>query len=133
MITRRAVLTMAAIATLLSSRPGLAAANRGLPRSLRLRASRLTGIFSRRQSARAVGRAYLRVAPGEADPQILMGAITGTTPDLHRVLDHGDDADLGAALRNRIRRDFADGRTVSVEGWLLSQTEARLCALAELV
>jgi len=29
---------------------------------------------------------------------------------------------------DQIRADFADGRTVKVDGWVLSLTEARLCA-----
>lgn len=47
-------------------------------------------------------------------------------------------AKLGAALGNAeidwrgvqqfIRQDFADGRTVSVQGWLLSETEVSLLA-----
>jgi hypothetical protein len=39
-----------------------------------------------------------------------------------------------SALRGIIQvgtvRDFSDGRTVKVRGWLLSETEARLCAMA---
>ncbi len=31
-----------------------------------------------------------------------------------------------------VRADFAGGRMVSVDGWIISDTEARLCALAAL-
>ena len=33
----------------------------------------------------------------------------------------------------QVRRDFAEGRTVEVQGWVLSVTEARQCALYSLV
>ena len=39
-------------------------------------------------------------------------------------------------LRNqidrRIRSDYREGRIETIEGWVLSRTEARLCALAAL-
>ena len=133
MVTRRALLAMAAMVAFLAGRPALAADGLGGPRSLRSRSGRLTEIFGRRRSACAVGRAYLRQAPKEADPEFLIGAICETDADLRRVLVHGDKFRLRKALRDRVRQDFADGRTVRVDGWLLSRTEARLCALAELV
>ncbi|MCB1890553.1 MAG: hypothetical protein KDH20_23315 [Rhodocyclaceae bacterium] len=36
------------------------------------------------------------------------------------------------ALRERIRHDYRDADCVDLDGWLLSRTEARLCALAAL-
>ena len=36
------------------------------------------------------------------------------------------------SVRDEIRADFAAARTVRVEGWILSATEARLCGLAAL-
>ena len=36
-------------------------------------------------------------------------------------------------LRAQISADFASGRTVSVGGWVLSETEARLCAFHSLL
>ena len=36
-------------------------------------------------------------------------------------------------LREQISADFANGRTVSVGGWVLSETEARLCAFHSLL
>jgi hypothetical protein len=36
------------------------------------------------------------------------------------------------SLNDRIRDDFASGRTVVVDGWVLSVTEARQCALYSL-
>jgi hypothetical protein len=133
MVTRRALLAMAAVTAFLPGRPGLAADRLGRSQSVLSRADRLTAIFGRKRSARVVGRAYLRQAPEEADPEFLIAAIHGADADLRHLVVDGDELDLATALRYRIRRDFADGRTVRVDGWVLSRTEARLCALAELV
>jgi hypothetical protein len=40
--------------------------------------------------------------------------------------------DLLAFFRERFAEDFGRGNTVMIGGWVLSRTEARLCALAVL-
>ena len=48
-------------------------------------------------------------------------------------MGYGDDlAALRRELSAAIRRDFSAERTTSLDGWILSQTEARLCALVTL-
>jgi F420-0:gamma-glutamyl ligase len=39
---------------------------------------------------------------------------------------------LAAALAQRVQQDFVDGHVVHVDGWVLSLTEARQCALHSL-
>jgi hypothetical protein len=41
-----------------------------------------------------------------------------------------DSRDLAAIIENRIREDFTRERTIGVQGWILSRTEATLCCLA---
>jgi hypothetical protein len=81
-------------------------------------------------SAVAVGRAYLRHHPGERDQKrvqyLLSGALGGH-------LDTLDPGVLRARVRDRVRQDFAESRTAIVDGWILSITEARLCALVALI
>lgn len=67
--------------------------------------------------AREVGAVYLRANPQDADPERLLASLAGESP---------------ATLLKRQRDDFRFGRTVTVRGWVLSRTEARLCALAAL-
>jgi hypothetical protein len=38
-------------------------------------------------------------------------------------------ADAPARLREQVREDFAHGRTLSLQGWLLAASEAQLYAL----
>jgi hypothetical protein len=62
---------------------------------------------------RLVGEEYLRARPEEAGAARLRRAV-GSLPD----------------LAGTIRDDFRHARIFRVEGWALSLTEARLCALA---
>jgi hypothetical protein len=79
-------------------------------------------------SAIALGRAYLAARPEEADLARLARALEsalGVRP--------GDPpAELRRRLVARIRADFEQEEVVAVGGWWLSQTEARVTALAAL-
>jgi hypothetical protein len=80
-------------------------------------------------SARHVGRAYLENAPLAAGRDSLLA-------ELFPRLEPATGDRTAAAWRNSFsaacRQDFAQGRTLRVDGWVLSQTEVRLCALATL-
>jgi hypothetical protein len=43
-----------------------------------------------------------------------------------------DDIHVSNWIEDKIRRDFIEGRTVVVDGWVLSETEACQCALLSL-
>ena len=86
-------------------------------------AAELTHFFRHPNSARHVGQAYLRLNPEEADLSHLLeilGANTAQPP-------------LRPMLLAQLRQDFEAGRMVNVQGWMLAQTEARLCAVAALL
>jgi hypothetical protein len=74
-------------------------------------------------ATRAVGERYLAAVPEESDPA-----------ELRRLLPAGIDglppATATAEIAAAVRSDFAEGRTVEVDGWLLSATECRLAALS---
>lgn len=90
-------------------------------------AERLVGLLPHADSAARLGRRYLEGAPQEANTTRLV-ALIGTAPAAGE-----SDAALRERLETRIRQDFIDGVTVSVDGWRLSVTEARLCALVSLL
>jgi hypothetical protein len=90
-------------------------------------AERLAGMLSHAKSAARLGRFYLESAPQEADAARLV-ALLGVAP-----ADRETDAALRARLDAHTRQDFINGDTVAVDGWLLSVTEARLCALVSLL
>ncbi|MBJ3774117.1 hypothetical protein [Acuticoccus mangrovi] len=122
--TRRAALGwLAAGASLLTGRVAAA------PASPERRLARLAG--SRRAAGR-IGRAYL-ADRGGADLSALMAEIEARTAlSSDAVMRLSPDA-LAARLAVAKREDFERRDTVAVEGWVLSGTEARLCALATLV
>ena len=94
-------------------------------------AARLIALLPTRDSAAAVGRAYLRITPGEADTDRLVRALVQRMPGL-ATAGLATDPELRALLETRSRLDFTEGDTVRVRGWVLSRTEARACALAAL-
>ena len=68
----------------------------------------------------AVGAAYLRLRPDEADMATLLSAL-----DAH-------DSDPVAAAARGTASDFAAGRTVDLDGWVLATSEARAAAVVAL-
>lgn len=92
-----------------------------------LHAGDLLQALSHRASAARVGQAYLGAYPEEAELERLVRQLESalaSPPRSRRALRER----LGAT----VRQDFADGRTVRVQGWVLSRTEARLCGVAAL-
>lgn len=93
---------------------------------------RLTGLFVHKESARMMGLAYLRLRPGEAEIGRLAETICSDAVQRSQ-LAAADDARLRQWVRSRQMKDFEEGRRVKVNGWIVSLTEARLCALVALI
>lgn len=72
-----------------------------------------------------LGREYLEGVPDENEAATLLGLLVADAGNL-------DDAAARARMLSQIRADYAGGRTVILSGWVLSVSEARLCALAAL-
>jgi hypothetical protein len=83
----------------------------------------LLSVLSDPRGAARIGASYLALHPGEADAAALSA----------RLLDETGPGAPADRLRRRIAADYAARRTVSVDGWILSATEARLTALAHLL
>jgi hypothetical protein len=90
----------------------------------------LVKLLSEVGSAVVVGREYLRGHPDERDLQRLRHSLSIA---LGGRLEAFDLAVLRERVRRRVRRDFVEGQVALVDGWILSITEARLCALAALL
>ena len=69
----------------------------------------------------AVGEAYLRAVPEEADLAALLAALPAP------------DGDVVAAARRYVKADFESGRIVAVDGWMLARSEARAAAALALI
>lgn len=68
-----------------------------------------------------VGKAYLTDRPDENNERALEKLLTGSLS--------ADANQIPELLQQRIVQDYKQGKMVVVEGWLLSVTEARQCAL----
>jgi hypothetical protein len=89
----------------------------------------LAQVLQNRESARVVGRAYLAgisPKPGAAElEQAILSSVGIEVPEMQSM----DHEKLHERLRTRVQHDFHEHRTVKVNGWVLSVTEARLAAL----
>ena len=72
-----------------------------------------------------LGRRYRETVPAEDDPRALEAAILADAPA-------APPASARTWLDDQVQRDFATGRTVTLNGWVLSLTEARQSALFSL-
>lgn len=77
------------------------------------------------ERAREIGTQYRASAPSENTAATLRDAIASSQ---HRQFPWI----RSTSIEEQIHDDFAAGRTVVVGGWVLSQTEARQCALYSL-
>ena len=74
---------------------------------------------------REIGTQYRAAFPKENTAEALRDAITRSQHPHFPLIWH-------RSVEDQIHDDFADGRTVLVGGWVLSETEARQCALYSL-
>ncbi len=99
--------------------------------------SRLTRVYSHRDSAATVGRAYLAQTPRVRTSDGLIRLLSQRL-SLQENAEHApalealNDQALQTHLAEAIKADFAAERVVEVDGWVLAQTEAQLCALTAL-
>ncbi len=94
--------------------------------------SRLPGIFRNRRSAGVIGNEYLRGRHEEARVQALIDLICQSPPLSRESSVEKYSKGPHAFPGEQVRADFEHDRVVKVNGWILSETEARLCALAAL-
>jgi hypothetical protein len=95
--------------------------------------ARLSGLLRHTESAGIVGRAYVDRYPHEATIPVILALIAADGAGGQAALSRVAESELRTLLDHKIRQDFADERVVQLRGWILSVTEARLCALTALV
>jgi hypothetical protein len=100
------------------------------PGDARVRA--LLRTLTSRDSAAIVGRMYLSGMPSEACPERLVRLLCHAGCGWRRGLERAPAEHLRQWMREAVRKDFRTGQVVTVDGWRLSVTEARVCALVTL-
>lgn len=77
------------------------------------------------QTIAEIGGLYRKQYPNEDTEQKLIGILSeGISPGKN---------DLSEALATKIGEDFMTGKIVTLDGWILSVTEGRQCALFSLI
>src|ERR1700720_2887338 len=76
------------------------------------------------ERTREIGTQYRAAVPNENTAAALRAAISGSQKKFPWIARR--------SIKEQIRDDFGAGRTVIVGGWVLSETEARQCALYSL-
>ena len=86
-----------------------------------------TGYFGDQADAvQAVGKAYMRQLGRDATRESVLAAARAALETINRSKDQPSAI---RALVRAVREDFERGRSVQLEGWILSRTEAEICAL----
>jgi len=93
-------------------------------------AARLARLVAHRDSARVIGGEYLQMLGGGVDRLQLVAALASELPGGHRAAGAASAEELAELVAGRVRQDFEDERTISLRGWIVSVTEARLAAIA---
>ena len=79
------------------------------------------------QAMQEIGRWYLKEYPAEANKQLLMELIEQTKQQAKHI---SHLAWVDSPNKQAFQYDYQHGQVIYVGGWLMSRTEARLCALS---
>jgi hypothetical protein len=125
-ITRRLLLTATALSAIFSARVAVSLLSSEWSGGA---ANRLRALIPVPASAREIGRIYLAQYPEEAGIDTLTHLILSSLSPQSLDVAALDQQALTATMSSRVRADFEQGCTAQIGGWILSRTEARLCAL----
>lgn len=89
----------------------------------------LLALFGDRRKVLEIGVAHRTAFPSERTPATLSATLLAGAG----AAAHLPDTLLHERLERQVRRDFERGHTVRLNGWILSRTEARQCALYSLL
>jgi hypothetical protein len=92
----------------------------------------LASFFDDPERAGAVGAAYRRATPTESTIDALLARVLDAGVAEARALAATDPGALYERLRAQHESDFAFDRVANVGGWMLSLTEARVCAVVSI-
>jgi hypothetical protein len=128
-MNRREFIGIAATGAACTLHPALVGASELEPISV-LANPRLLNVLRNERIVQILGERYRETVPGEDSVEALVEAIRSVVQS-----DAGThpDTPLETRVDEQVRRDFAAGRTVTLNGWILSLIEARQCALHSLV
>lgn len=82
--------------------------------------------FADKKTIIEAGLAYRKMFEKENSQSALGEALSANNPTM-------DSDALRSALAKQVKQDFVAGQIITVDGWILSVTEARQCALFSII
>lgn len=76
---------------------------------------------------KAIGATYGKTYPQEYSEEKLRQKLRQN--DQGKIIDSNASKEINDLLAQKIQKDFETEKTMVIEGWVISQTEARQCAL----
>ena len=86
--------------------------------------------FLDEESLRAIGNSYRHKRPDENSKVKLLDALTGRMRG--NQTDTNDMANQAMEIEKNVEMDFKSYKLLVIKGWVISETEARQCALLSL-
>jgi hypothetical protein len=86
--------------------------------------------FLNGESLRAIGNDYIVLRPVENSKEKLLNAITNGIRKVQ--INTKDPAEEAMEIEKKVELDFKSEKMLLVKGWVISETEARQCALLSL-
>jgi hypothetical protein len=85
------------------------------------------------KTVREIGSLYrVRVSDEAPQDKLVAALLASVGGRQNQSNSEAERAGLVQKLNNAVRNDFANGQIITIKGWVLSQTEARQCALYSL-
>lgn len=93
---------------------------------------RFLSMLCDQSTIRMLGRAYLELKPTEINGDVLLnGLLPGKS---HKIFLKTQDLFMAESqIEKKIKQDFDNDNIVVVQGWVLSITEARQCAIFSMI
>jgi hypothetical protein len=82
------------------------------------------------ESLRVIGNAYRMARPDENSKEKLLNAITKGIQNVQNKTS--DEANQVIEIEKNVEMDFKSDKLIVIKGWVISETEARQCALLSL-
>ena len=95
-------------------------------------AKKLASLFATEESALLVGSEFLQSYSEEVSLEGIVRRLF-PSPETRRLYAKAGDSEYRQYLADKCARDFEEHLTVSVDGWILAESEALTCAAAFLV
>ena len=92
----------------------------------------LSRLLQHPNSARLIGTEYLRQNPKEGNIRVLTQKISGKGTQYLAQSNLQKPRAAATSIGSQIRNDFEHGHITQIDGWYLTVTEARMCALFSL-